>query len=102
MKFIRIVNLFGGLNERRRAKELLSRLEVMPDLTRDELHRLTEATSIMRGTMSEHDAQIFAFGLHHRAITVTTNEKLQASTERMVRTQELSLRMPRCSGTIWL
>lgn len=68
-----ITNLLGGPGERQRAIELMRRVRVLPDSDADlaacGLDRLK-----FGGKIKTRSLRIFAFGIGHRALTVTANE----------------------------
>lgn len=65
-----IVSLLGGPGEKQRAEELISQLNILPDVDITD-----ELTSInVTGQIKERSLKIFFFGLHHKAINVTANE----------------------------
>jgi Protein of unknown function (DUF1308)/Family of unknown function (DUF5614) len=67
--FKNIINILAGPNERQRADELLSRIEVLPDVDC--------AKNILKIELSaqikEQSRKTFAFGVFHKAVTVTSN-----------------------------
>lgn len=69
--FTDIVDLLGGPNERERAKILMERVEVLPDV-----EQVTGGLSDLNvgGRIKARSLKIFAFGLTHKAVTVTSNE----------------------------
>lgn len=66
-----IINLLGGPNEKQRTDELLEKVDVLPDVeeVNDGLAELK-----VGGRIKPRSLKIFAFGLEHRAVTVTSNE----------------------------
>lgn len=68
--FQEIIDNLGGENEKTRAGELLSKLEILPDLDNVE--------SVLNVDLSTHikdrSRKIFAFGIYHSAITITANQ----------------------------
>lgn len=68
-----ITKLLGGPGERGRAVDLMRRVRVLPDTEADlvatGLDRLT-----FGGKIKTRSVRIFAFGIVHRALTVTANE----------------------------
>ena len=67
--FLKILDLLGGPNEKLRGKELLSRLEILPDVENPEqLLNLTKSAQVKQRSLL-----IFAFGKQNRALTVTSN-----------------------------
>lgn len=69
--FMDIILLLGGENEKRRTDELLAKVEVLPDVETmgQELAQLK-----IGGRIKPRSLKIFAFGVHHKAVTVTSNE----------------------------
>lgn len=66
-----IISLLGGENEKRRTEEFLKRIQVLPDV-----EDLPEAFADLKigGRIKPRSVKIFAFGMYHRAVTVTSNE----------------------------
>jgi len=67
--FVDIIKLLGGENERRRMEELKLRLTVLPDVQNPEQVLPIEVSAQIK----ERSRLIFAFGVAHRAVTVTSN-----------------------------
>lgn len=69
--FMDIISLLGGVNEKRRTDELLEKVDVLPDVESmgEELAELK-----IGGRIKPRSLKIFAFGVHHKAVTVTSNE----------------------------
>ncbi|XP_062534299.1 UPF0415 protein C7orf25 homolog [Armigeres subalbatus] len=68
--FNEILSILGGPSEKARAEELFRRVTIMPDVPLPD-----EMASIrVGGKIKPRSLQIFAFGLRHEAITVTSNE----------------------------
>lgn len=72
--FKEIVDLLGGPGEKQRTDEFLLRLEIMDDLPLDEFPPDFEETLNIGGKIKPRSLQIFAFGIAHKAVTVTSNE----------------------------
>lgn len=66
-----IISLLGGQRELERTKELLARVHVLPDVE-EVCEGLTEIK--VGGRIKPRSLKIFAFGLEHKAVTVTSNE----------------------------
>ncbi|XP_053698255.1 UPF0415 protein C7orf25 homolog [Sabethes cyaneus] len=68
--FNEILSILGGSKEKSRATDLFRRIHLLPDVT------LTEEMKNIRvgGKIKARSLQIFAFGLRHKAVTVTSNE----------------------------
>lgn len=65
----------GGQNEKIRTEKFLTKLKVLPDVTDDEIDELPQFTKLtINGKIKPRSFQIFAFGVHHKAMTVTSNE----------------------------
>ncbi|XP_055678574.1 UPF0415 protein C7orf25 homolog [Lutzomyia longipalpis] len=79
--FLDIVSLLGGPEEKYRTEELMRRIEILPDVT--EIPEILRNVKI-RGKIKQRSFQIFAFGIFHAALTVTSNEGFI----RAVKTQE--------------
>lgn len=67
--FEEIIKILGGTNEIRRAKEFLAKLQILPDLENVQNVLKVELTSHIK----ERSRKIFAFGIYHSAVTVTSN-----------------------------
>ncbi|XP_055544156.1 UPF0415 protein C7orf25 homolog [Wyeomyia smithii] len=68
--FNEILSILGGDGEKLRASELFQRVRVLPDVELpDEMRNIR-----VGGKIKPRSLQIFAFGLIHEAITVTSNE----------------------------
>lgn len=78
-----IVSLLGGAQEKQRAEELTRRVEILPDVTSipEEL-----ATIKYSGKINERSLLIFAFGMHMKAVTVTSNKAFVRSAKMQVGT----------------
>lgn len=73
--FLEILNVVGGPNEKVRADEFLKRIQFHRDLTQDEVDSLWTANPLsIVGKIRDRTFQILAFGLHHKALTVTANK----------------------------
>ncbi|XP_055615477.1 UPF0415 protein C7orf25 homolog [Toxorhynchites rutilus septentrionalis] len=68
--FKEILSILGGVKEKVRAEELFSRVTVLPDVPLPEEMRHIR----VGGKIKPRSLQVFAFGLIHEAITVTSNE----------------------------
>lgn len=68
--FNEILSILGGPKEKARAEELFGRVTILPDVP------LPDEMSNIRvgGKIKPRSLQIFAFGLRHEAVTVTSNE----------------------------
>lgn len=67
--FMEITNLLGGPNEKRRALELMAKVQVLPDV-----ESLGEMSNLkVGGRVKERSLKIFAFGMKHGAATATSN-----------------------------
>lgn len=76
-----IVNLLGGPNEKQRAKELTSSMEICEDV----LEIPTELSALsFCGKIKERSLKIFAFGIIRKAVTVTSNEGFIRSAKMQV------------------
>uniref|UniRef100_A0A1B0A5B3 DUF1308 domain-containing protein n=1 Tax=Glossina pallidipes TaxID=7398 RepID=A0A1B0A5B3_GLOPL len=66
-----IVSLLGGPQEKQRAEEFTKRIEILSDVTEipDELSSIK-----FSGKINERSLLIFAFGMHMKALTVTSNK----------------------------
>lgn len=67
--------MVGGPNEKARAAEFLKRIQFHRDLTQTEVDALWTANPLsVAGKIRDRTFQILAFGLHHKALTVTANK----------------------------
>ena len=73
--------MLGGPKEKQRAEELTKRIEILPDVTAipDEL-----ASIKYSGKINERSLLIFAFGMHMKAVTVTSNKAFVRSAKMQV------------------
>ncbi|XP_004529716.1 UPF0415 protein C7orf25 homolog [Ceratitis capitata] len=69
--FEEIISLLAGPLEHQRAKELMQRVEVLPDVV-----EVPEELSVIKfsGKINQRSLKIFAFGMHMKAVTVTSNK----------------------------
>lgn len=67
--FEQIIKLLAGPNEKKRAEEFIARLEIFPDVEHPEDIINLELSSQIK----ERSRKIFAFGIFHEAITVSSN-----------------------------
>lgn len=83
--FLEIIAILGGPNEKQRARDLLKNVKIMPDLT-DEQERLACGHSKLKisGQIKVGSLKVFAFGIYHKAITVTSNEAFLRSARMQV------------------
>lgn len=74
--FREIINTLGGANEKERAECFIRDLNALPDLTTEEEQAINNqmAKLKMSGQIKLRALKIFLFGLHHKAVTVTSNE----------------------------
>lgn len=73
--FLEILNVVGGPNEKQRSDEFLKKVEIYRDLTQDEIDSLWSLNRLsVAGKIRDRTFQILAFGLHHKALTVTANK----------------------------
>jgi hypothetical protein len=68
--FDEIVKLLGGPNEKRRAEEFKSRCEIIPD---NDINTQEVINVELSAQVKERARKIFAFGIVHKAITVSSN-----------------------------
>lgn len=73
--------LLGGPQEKQRALELTKRIEILPDVTviPEEL-----ASIKYSGKINERSLLIFSFGMHMKAVTVTSNKAFVRSAKMQV------------------
>lgn len=63
----------------------MARLKVLPDVTLDEQENLAGLAKLsINGKIKPRSFQIFAFGMHHKALTVTSNEGFVRSAKMQV------------------
>lgn len=76
--FLSILNVVGGPNEKRRAKQFLNTVTILDDLTEDEEKSLWSLLGCERLRLAKkiqnRTYKIFSFGMYHKAITVTANK----------------------------
>ncbi|XP_035894477.1 UPF0415 protein C7orf25 homolog [Anopheles stephensi] len=68
-----ILSILGGEQEKVRAKELFNRIHVLPDVPLEQAPKELQSLKL-GGKIRPRSLQVFAFGLYHRAVTVTSNE----------------------------
>uniref|UniRef100_A0A182IRY6 Uncharacterized protein n=1 Tax=Anopheles atroparvus TaxID=41427 RepID=A0A182IRY6_ANOAO len=68
-----ILSILGGEQEKKRAKELFSRIQILPDVPLEQAPKELQSLKL-GGKIRPRSLQVFAFGLYHRAVTVTSNE----------------------------
>lgn len=73
--FDEIIQLLAGPSEKIRAEELKLRMNVLPDVDNPEQIINLELSSQIK----ERSRKIFAFGIHHKAVTVTSNNGFKRS-----------------------
>lgn len=71
--FLDIIALLGGAMERQRTQELLEKVQVLPDVE-EAADGFTDLRVKVGGRIKPRSLKIFAFGLEHKAVTVTSNE----------------------------
>ncbi|XP_053670601.1 UPF0415 protein C7orf25 homolog [Anopheles nili] len=71
--FSDILTILGGEQEKARAKELFQRVQVLPDVPLEQAPKELQSLKL-GGKIRPRSLQVFAFGLFHRAVTVTSNE----------------------------
>lgn len=67
--FDEIIELLGGENEKVRAADLRNRIKVLPDVPNPEEIIPVDLSSQIK----ERSRKIFSFGVHHKAITISSN-----------------------------
>lgn len=73
--FLTILETVGGPNEKIRSDKFLPRIKVYPDLTEDEERTLWSVSKLqVGGKIRERTFNVIAFGLYHKAMTVTANK----------------------------
>ncbi|XP_053659448.1 UPF0415 protein C7orf25 homolog [Anopheles marshallii] len=68
-----ILSILGGEQEKARANELFNRIHVLPDVPLEQAPKELQSLKL-GGKIRPRSLQVFAFGLYHRAVTVTSNE----------------------------
>uniref|UniRef100_A0A182M5A5 DUF1308 domain-containing protein n=1 Tax=Anopheles culicifacies TaxID=139723 RepID=A0A182M5A5_9DIPT len=68
-----ILSILGGDQEKARAAELFNRIHVLPDVPLEQAPKELQSLKL-GGKIRPRSLQVFAFGLYHRAVTVTSNE----------------------------
>uniref|UniRef100_A0A182RE06 DUF1308 domain-containing protein n=1 Tax=Anopheles funestus TaxID=62324 RepID=A0A182RE06_ANOFN len=71
--FHEILSILGGEQEKARANELFNRIHVLPDVPLEQAPKELQNLKL-GGKIRPRSLQVFAFGLYHRAVTVTSNE----------------------------
>jgi hypothetical protein len=69
--FNEIVGFIAGPNEKRRVDELMTKIEILPDV--DNIPDCLQHIQL-GGKIKMRSLKIFAFGIAHKAITVTSND----------------------------
>ena len=66
-----IISLLAGPQERLRADELMTKVEILPDV-----EDIPAELAVIKfsGKVNERSVKIFAFGMHMKAVTVTSNK----------------------------
>ena len=67
--FMDIINLIGGENEKRRAKEFIKRVKIIDDIPEGRIMKLS-----LGGKIKERSRIVFATGENLKSITVSANE----------------------------
>lgn len=88
--FNEILNMLGGPTEKERANEFLKKITVLPDIKESETPEEFHCIKI-GGRIKPRSFQIFAFGVYHKALTVTSNEGFVRSMKMQVRINEIIL-----------
>ncbi|XP_058059058.1 UPF0415 protein C7orf25 homolog [Anopheles bellator] len=68
-----ILTILGGEQEKVRARELFTRIQILPDVPLEQAPKELQSLKL-GGKIRPRSLQVFAFGLYHRAVTVTSNE----------------------------
>lgn len=68
-----ILTILGGEGEKARARELFTRIQILPDVPLEQAPKELQSLKL-GGKIRPRSLQVFAFGLYHRAVTVTSNE----------------------------
>lgn len=84
--FQNIIHILAGPNERLRARHLLERIKVLPDLTNEQEQSAYGYSKLkISGQIKVRSLKIFLFGIYHKAITVSSNEGFVRSARMQVR-----------------
>lgn len=85
--FFTILETVGGPNEKLRSEKFLPRIRVYPDLTEEQEQSLWRFTKLqVGGKIRERTFNVIAFGLYHKALTVTANKGAIEAAKMQVRT----------------
>lgn len=73
--FLSILEIVGGPNEKLRSEIFLPQITVYPDLTEEQENSLWKVSKLhVGGKIRERTFKVIAFGLFHKALTVTANK----------------------------
>lgn len=89
--FFDILNVVGGPNEKIRAKKLLEKVTILPDLTETERDSIWSGKKLCLGKkIRQRILTILSFGLFHGAVTVTANRSALESARKQVNISKFS------------
>lgn len=84
--FLTILETVGGSNEKLRSEKFLPRIKVYPDLSEDQKETLWRFAKLqVGGKIRERTFNVIAFGLYHKALTVTANKGAIEAAKMQVR-----------------
>lgn len=73
--FMTILQTVGGPSEKLRSDKFLPRIKVYPDLSEEQEQSLWRVAKLqVGGKIRERTFNVIAFGLYHKALTVTANK----------------------------
>lgn len=73
--FLTILETVGGPNEKLRSEKFLPRIKVYPDISEEQEQSLWRTAKLeVGGKIRERTFNVIAFGLYHKALTVTANK----------------------------
>lgn len=73
--FLTILETVGGPNEKLRSEKFLPRIKIHPDISEEQEQSLWRTAKLeVGGKIRERTFTVIAFGLYHKALTVTANK----------------------------
>lgn len=91
--FLTILKTVGGPNEKMRSENFLPRIKVYPDLSEEQEQTLWRVAKLqVGGKIRERTYNVIAFGLYHKALTVTANKGAIEAAKMQVRHHRLENR----------
>lgn len=93
--FLTILRTVGGPNEKLRSENFLPRIKVYPDLSAEQEKSLWRVAKLqVGGKIRERTFNVIAFGLYHKALTVTANKGAIEAAKMQVRHHRFENRSP--------